>query len=182
MVAGLPASGKTTWTRNWADEYPEKRSVLLGRNLILDEMRVPGLLYSVQFFINQTNVFKNACTHKLRPFSNFCKIAVVAFPKPEDLEFRVGKRFKEMGMEVPADATNNMIANYALSKSKDMPVPDELSDQVKIWIYISRFALWNSLLSTTYISGSISKVPVLIFLLACSSILEDINPPPPRIC
>ncbi|KAB5560536.1 hypothetical protein DKX38_005493 [Salix brachista] len=56
-----------------------------------------------------------------------------------------------------------------------MPVPDELSDQVKIWIYISRFALWNSLLSTAYISGSISKVPVLIFLLACSSILEDIT-------
>lgn len=74
------------------------------------------------FFINQTTVFKNACTHKLRPFTNFCKIAVVAFPKSEDLEFR-------MGMEVPADATNNMIANHVLSKSKDMPVPDELFDQ-----------------------------------------------------
>uniref|UniRef100_A0A6N2LCY1 Uncharacterized protein n=1 Tax=Salix viminalis TaxID=40686 RepID=A0A6N2LCY1_SALVM len=77
MVAGLPASGKTTRTRNWADEYPEKLLVLLGRNLILDEMR----------------------------------IAVVAFPKPEDLEFRADKRFKEMGW------------------SKDMSVPDELSDQ-----------------------------------------------------
>ncbi|KAJ6401774.1 hypothetical protein OIU84_013944 [Salix udensis] len=124
MVAGLPASGKTTW----ADEYPEKCSVLLGRNLILDEMR----------------------------------IAVVAFPKPEDLEFRVDKRFKEMGMEVPADATNNMIANYALSKSKDMPVPDELSDQDVVETFggriYSRFALWNSLLSTTSISGSISKI------------------------
>lgn len=107
----------------------------------------------------------------------------MAFPKSEDLEFR-------MGMEVPADATNNMIANHVLSKSKDMPVPDELFDQVKIWesrrhleeakcalkteslfcsrqtsfelcdgpplqnqgsftrIYFSRFALWNSLLST----------------------------------
>lgn len=46
----------------------------------------------------------------------------MAFPKSEDLEFR-------MGMEVPADATNNMIANHVLSKSKDMPVPDELFDQ-----------------------------------------------------
>jgi len=29
---------------------------------------------SLQSFINQINVFKNACTHKLRPFSNFCKV------------------------------------------------------------------------------------------------------------
>ncbi|KAJ6396971.1 hypothetical protein OIU77_021913 [Salix suchowensis] len=114
MVAGLPASGKTTW----ADEYPEKLSVLLGRNLILDEMR----------------------------------IAVVAFPKPEDLEFRVDKRFKEMGMEVPADATNNMIARKCLFQMNFL-----------IRIYISRFALWNSLLSTTSISGSISKGPRINF-------------------
>ncbi|KAJ6367629.1 hypothetical protein OIU78_000238 [Salix suchowensis] len=64
---------------------------------------------SLHFFYQSNQCFQNACTHKLKPFSNFCKIAVVAFPKPEDLEFRVDKRFKEMGMEVPADATNNMI-------------------------------------------------------------------------
>lgn len=85
MMVGLPASGKTTWAEKWAEEYPEKRFVLLGRNLILDEMKVPGLFCkhgyvnnsitdSFQSFINQTNVFKNACTHKLRPFSNFCKV------------------------------------------------------------------------------------------------------------
>ena len=41
MMVGLPASGKTTWAEKWAEEYPEKRFVLLGRNLILDEMKVP---------------------------------------------------------------------------------------------------------------------------------------------
>lgn len=85
MMVGLPASGKTTWAEKWAEEYPEKRFVLLGRNLILDEMKVPGLFCkhgyvnssiadSLKSFINQTNIFKNACTHKLRPFSNFCKV------------------------------------------------------------------------------------------------------------
>ncbi|KAJ6767200.1 HETEROGENEOUS NUCLEAR RIBONUCLEOPROTEIN U [Salix purpurea] len=191
VLTGLPASGKTTW----ADEYPEKLSVLLGRNLILDEMRVPILVFTfcpscrkdfphtaliffsivndtnlffyrflgyclrlLAFFYQSNQCFQNACTHKLRPFSNFCKIAVVDFPKPEDLEFRVDKRFKEMGMELimlsPKARTCLFQMNFLIR------------------IYISRFALWNSLLS---ISGSISKVPVLIFLLACSSILGDIT-------
>ncbi|KAJ6999700.1 hypothetical protein NC653_010442 [Populus alba x Populus x berolinensis] len=39
MMVGLPASGKTTWAEKWTEEYPEKRFVLLGRNLILDEMK-----------------------------------------------------------------------------------------------------------------------------------------------
>ncbi|KAG5246877.1 nuclear ribonucleoprotein [Salix suchowensis] len=159
MVAGLPASGKTTW----ADEYPEKLSVLLGRNLILDEMR----------------------------------IAVVAFPKPEDLEFRVDKRFKEMGMEVPADATNNMIVlqNYALSKSKEMPVPDELSDQHSVADSLDHFIrkfllnsiegsrgdIWRKvclveLLAFHYLHLRLHlQGPRINFLLACSSILEDIT-------
>lgn len=37
------------------------------------------------------------------------QIAVVLFPKPEELKFRAEKRFKEMGKEVPADAVNEMI-------------------------------------------------------------------------
>ncbi|MCI71637.1 heterogeneous nuclear ribonucleoprotein U-like protein, partial [Trifolium medium] len=34
-----------------------------------------------------------------------------------------------MGKEVPVDALNNMIANYVLPKSKDMPHSDEYFDQ-----------------------------------------------------
>ncbi|KAJ6935365.1 hypothetical protein NC652_010396 [Populus alba x Populus x berolinensis] len=44
MMVGLPASGKTTWAEKWAEEYPEKRFVLLGRNLILDEMKCHGVI------------------------------------------------------------------------------------------------------------------------------------------
>lgn len=44
MMVGLPASGKTTWAEKWVKEHPEKRYVLLGTNLILDQMKVSDLL------------------------------------------------------------------------------------------------------------------------------------------
>ncbi|KAK2393438.1 heterogeneous nuclear ribonucleoprotein U protein [Trifolium repens] len=159
MLVGLPASGKTTWAEKWVKEHPEKRYVLLGTNLILEQMKVPGLLrksnYGERFdrlmdkatamfnvilsraanvprnyIIDQTNVYKNARRRKLKPFADYQKIAVVVFPKPEELKRRSEKRFNEMGKEVPADALNNMIANYVLPKSKDMPHSDEYFDQV----------------------------------------------------
>ncbi|XP_006467899.2 uncharacterized protein LOC102628781 isoform X3 [Citrus sinensis] len=159
MMVGLPASGKTTWAEKWVKDHPEKRYILLGTNLILEQMKVPGLLrkhnYSERFqclmgranaifdvllsrasrtprnfIIDQTNVFKSARKRKLRLFVNFRKIAVVVFPKPEDLKIRSVKRFKEMGKEVPADAVNNMLANYVLPVNKDTPGSDELFDQV----------------------------------------------------
>lgn len=40
MMVGLPASGKTTWAEKWIKEHPEKRYVLLGTNLVLDQMKV----------------------------------------------------------------------------------------------------------------------------------------------
>lgn len=43
MMVGLPASGKTTWAEKWIKEHPEKRYVLLGTNLALDQMKVCGL-------------------------------------------------------------------------------------------------------------------------------------------
>ncbi|XP_058749829.1 uncharacterized protein LOC131622812 [Vicia villosa] len=159
MLVGLPASGKTTWAEKWVKDHPEKRYVLLGTNLILEQMKVPGLLrknnYGERFdrlmdkatsmfnvilsraanvprnyIIDQTNVYKNARKRKLNPFVNYRKIAVVVFPKPEELKRRSEKRFKEMGKEVPVDALNKMIANYVLPKSKDLPYSDEYFDQV----------------------------------------------------
>ncbi|KAL5096588.1 hypothetical protein RYX36_000915 [Vicia faba] len=159
MLVGLPASGKTTWAEKWVEDHPHKRYVLLGTNLILEQMKVPGLLrknnYGERFdrlmdkatsmfnvilsraaniprnyIIDQTNVYKNARKRKLNPFVNYQKIAVVVFPKPEELKRRSEKRFKEMGKEVPPDALNNMIANYVLPKSKDLPYSDEYFDQV----------------------------------------------------
>ncbi|XP_058749845.1 uncharacterized protein LOC131622832 [Vicia villosa] len=168
MLVGLPASGKTTWAEKWVKDHPEKRYVLLGTNLILEQMKVPGLLrknnYGERFdrlmdkatsmfnvilsraanvprnyIIDQTNVYKNARKRKLNPFVNYQKIAVVVFPKPEELKRRSEKRFKEMGKEVPVDALNNMIANYVLPKSKDFPYSDENFDQV-LFVELNRGA------------------------------------------
>ncbi|KAI3466638.1 hypothetical protein Pfo_023301 [Paulownia fortunei] len=159
MMVGLPASGKTSWAEKWVKEHPEKRYVLLGTNLALEQMKVPGLLrkhnygerfdllmdratkiFNVllsraskiprNFIIDQTNVYKSARKRKLKPFANYIKIAVVVFPTAEELKFRADKRFKEMGKEVPAEAVNEMLVNYTLPMSKDMPRADEYFDQV----------------------------------------------------
>ncbi|KAJ4980873.1 hypothetical protein NE237_031710 [Protea cynaroides] len=159
MMVGLPASGKTTWAEKWVKEHPEKCYILLGTNLALDQMKVPGLLrkqnYGERFerlmdqatgifntllsraaktprnyILDQTNVYKSARKRKLKPFVNYRKIAVVIFPRPEELKFRAEKRFKEMGKEVPAEAVNEMLANYVLPMSKDMRGSDEFFDEV----------------------------------------------------
>ncbi|RYR35930.1 hypothetical protein Ahy_A10g051018 [Arachis hypogaea] len=154
MMVGLPASGKTTWAEKWVEEHPEKRYALLGTKLILDKMKlndcgerfdrlmdqVTGVFNVLltraaiiprNYIIDQTNVHKNARKHKLKPFADYQKIAVVVFPKPEELKVRCDKRFKETGKKVPPDSLKNMIANYVLPKSMDMPNSDEYFDQVK---------------------------------------------------
>uniref|UniRef100_M1C1B0 Heterogeneous nuclear ribonucleoprotein U 1 n=1 Tax=Solanum tuberosum TaxID=4113 RepID=M1C1B0_SOLTU len=160
MLVGLPASGKSTWAEKWVKEHPEKRYVLLGTNLALDLMKVPGLqrkqnyggrferlmdratgIFNTllsrasqiprNFIIDQTNVYKNARKRKLKPFANYKKIAVVIVPTPEELKFRGEKRFKEMGKEVPAEAVNQMLVNFVLPMSKDMPRADEYFDEVR---------------------------------------------------
>ncbi|KAL3345415.1 hypothetical protein AABB24_024402 [Solanum stoloniferum] len=160
MLVGLPASGKSTWAEKWFKEHPEKRYVLLGTNLALDLMKVPGLqrkqnyggrferlmdratgIFNTllsrasriprNFIIDQTNVYKNARKRKLKPFANYKKIAVVIVPTPEELKFRGEKRFKEMGKEVPAEAVNQMLVNFVLPMSKDMPLADEYFDEVR---------------------------------------------------
>ncbi|KAL9251803.1 Heterogeneous nuclear ribonucleoprotein U-like protein [Drosera capensis] len=159
MLVGLPASGKSTWVDKLVKEHPEKCYVVLGTDLVLDRMKVPGLLrkdnYGERFdrlmdratgifntllsrasttprnyIIDQTNVYKNARKRKLKPFSAYRKIAVVVFPKPEELKLRAEKRFKEMGKEIRAEAVSQMLANYILPTSKDMPHTDEAFDQV----------------------------------------------------
>ncbi|XP_052620730.1 uncharacterized protein LOC111882866 isoform X2 [Lactuca sativa] len=99
MMVGLPASGKTTWAEKWANDHPDKRYILLGTNLALDQM----------------------------------KIAVVVFPRLEELKARSEKSFRELGKEVPVEAVNQMLANFVLPKTKDMHGTDEYFDQV---IYI----------------------------------------------
>jgi heterogeneous nuclear ribonucleoprotein U-like protein 1 len=50
MMVGLPASGKSTWAEKWMKEHPEKRYVLLGTNLALDQMKV-YVLFLLLFFL-----------------------------------------------------------------------------------------------------------------------------------
>ncbi|CAL5014648.1 unnamed protein product [Urochloa decumbens] len=166
MMVGLPASGKSTWAEKWVKEHPEKRFILLGTNLALEQMKVPGLLrknnYGERFdrlmecatwifnklltraantprnyILDQTNVYKNARIRKLRSFANYHKTAVVVFPSPSELKSRAAKRFNEMGKEVPAEAVNEMTANFVLPLSKDMPGSKEPFDKV-IFTELSR--------------------------------------------
>ncbi|CAM0901871.1 unnamed protein product [Alopecurus aequalis] len=166
MMVGLPASGKSTWAEKWVKDHPEKRFVLLGTNLALDQMKVPGLLrknnYGERFdrlmdhatmifntlldraakiprnyIMDQTNVYKSARIRKMRPFANYRKIAVVVFPLPIELQSRAAKRFKEMGKDVPAEAVDQMTANFVLPQSKDMPGSKEPLDEV-IFVELSR--------------------------------------------
>ncbi|KAJ0082474.1 hypothetical protein Patl1_10887 [Pistacia atlantica] len=109
MMVGLSASGKTTWAEKWVKDHlrTEKCYVMLGTNLILDQMKASRRHHN--YIIDQTNVFKSARKRKLRSFADFHKTAVVVLLKPEELKVRSDKRFKEMGKEVPAEAVNNMI-------------------------------------------------------------------------
>ncbi|KAK4361043.1 hypothetical protein RND71_019995 [Anisodus tanguticus] len=160
MLVGLPSSGKSTWAEKWVTVHPEKRYVLLGTNLALDLMKVPGLLrkhnYGERFerlmdratcifntllsraskiprnfIIDQTNVYKNARKRKLKPFADYKKIAIVIVPTPDELKLRGEKRFNEMGKEVPAEAVNEMLVNFVLPTSIDMPQADEYFDEVR---------------------------------------------------
>ncbi|KAK9706629.1 hypothetical protein RND81_07G140400 [Saponaria officinalis] len=159
MMVGLPASGKSTWVEKWVKEHPEKRYVLLGTNLALDQMKVNGLLqknnYGERFdrltdqatgifntllsraskvprnyIIDQTNVYKSARKRKLKAFAFYHKIAVVVFPRADVLKLRVEKRYKEMGNDVPPEALIQMLANFVLPMTKDMRGTDEYFDQV----------------------------------------------------
>ncbi|CAM6129520.1 unnamed protein product [Calypogeia fissa] len=158
MMVGLPASGKTTWAENWSRDHPDKRYVILGTNLALDQMKVPGLqrkqnyaqrwdllmsrateIFNTlleraastprNYIIDQTNVYLSARKRKLRPFSMFRKIAVVVVPRAEEHARRTTARAKDSG-SVPVEAVNEMKANFVLPKSKDMAKSDEPFDEV----------------------------------------------------
>ncbi|BBN13062.1 hypothetical protein MPTK1_6g00470 [Marchantia polymorpha subsp. ruderalis] len=159
MMVGLPASGKTSWAEQWSRDHQDKRYVILGTNLALDQMKVPGLLrkhnYAQRFeqlmsrateifntllerasttprnyIIDQTNVYLSARKRKLKLFNGFRKIAVVVVPKTDEHARRTTARAKELGKEVPIEAVNDMKANFVLPKSKDMAKSDEPFDEV----------------------------------------------------
>ncbi|GJN01602.1 hypothetical protein PR202_ga18879 [Eleusine coracana subsp. coracana] len=187
MMVGLPASGKSTWAEKWVKEHPDKRFILLGMNLALDQMKVPGLLrknnYGERFdrlmdhattifntlltraaniprnyIIDQTNVYKSARIRKLRPFSNYRKTAVVVFPQPSELKSRAAKRFSEMGKEVPAEAVNEMTGSLCwLSRDDAQRNLDEMKRMLPRASAPS-YGNFNSQNATSTCAGTVSSV------------------------
>lgn len=122
------------------NNYGERFDLLMDRatgifNILLS--RAANIPHN--YIIDQTNVYKSARKRKLKPFADYKKvaiyliveawniifyafcniifcpfqIAVVVFPKPEELKIRSDKRFTEMGKEVPLDALNKMIGIFS---------------------------------------------------------------------
>ncbi|XP_017978350.1 PREDICTED: heterogeneous nuclear ribonucleoprotein U-like protein 1 [Theobroma cacao] len=159
MMVGLHAAGKTTWAKKWVREHPEKRYIFLGTNQALKKMKVSvfllrtygeipdpwtGLVSQISDFLisraakirrnyvfDQLNNCKSRRNRKLGLFERFRKIAVVVFPKPEELNLRIAKKLEGTGTGLPADEVNNMLAKYTLPLTKNMPGSDELFDEVK---------------------------------------------------
>lgn len=103
------------------------RATKIFNVLLLRASRMPR-----NFIIDQTNVYKSARKRKLKLFIDYTKIAVVVFLRPEELKLRARKASKETGKEVPAEAVNEMLANYTLPTSKDIHSADEYFDQSRV--------------------------------------------------
>eukprot|EP00092_Neocalanus_flemingeri_P027163 GFUD01029458.1.p1 GENE.GFUD01029458.1~~GFUD01029458.1.p1 ORF type:complete len:378 (+),score=117.36 GFUD01029458.1:48-1136(+) len=125
MMVGLPASGKTTWARNFMQQNSEKRFNLLSTEEFMKKMTVNGesrqlhcgkLRYEhlVQritrnmqdvvrvascrrrnIIIDQTNVYENAQKRKCRPFTGMEKRMVVVIPSDEVFRQRREKQSSE---------------------------------------------------------------------------------------
>ncbi|CAH9059673.1 unnamed protein product [Cuscuta europaea] len=158
MLVGLPASGKSTWADEWVKEHPEKRYIVLGTGLIYDKIKAHAITNKYNygerfdeisntllprasklprnFILDERNLNKIDRTSKLEQFSNHKKIAVVFFPTFQELQMRCDKQLQEKWSEgdkvskVPMIPMNEMIVNFSLPTSKDMPCADEYFDEV----------------------------------------------------
>nr|CAD1832161.1 unnamed protein product [Ananas comosus var. bracteatus] len=118
-----------------------ERYILLGTNLALDQMKVCSRLlrknnYGERFerLMNRaTGIFNTLLARAAKTPRNYIidqKCSSCHIPTTNELKFRSEKRFKEMGKEVPAEAINEMIANYVLPMKKSMPNSNEVFDEV----------------------------------------------------
>uniref|UniRef100_A0ACD5UW64 Uncharacterized protein n=1 Tax=Avena sativa TaxID=4498 RepID=A0ACD5UW64_AVESA len=166
MMVGLPASGKSTWAEKWVTEHEEKRFVLLGTDLALEQMKLIGWLGKTchqerfdRFMDRATVVFKtllNRATQiprnyiidrmhlnkierirTLYPFEKYRKTAVVVFPTPQKLKERSAKRYRETWKEVPSETVHKLTATFVMPLAKDMPGSMEPLDEV-IFVELSR--------------------------------------------
>lgn len=166
IMVGLPAAGKSTWAEKWVKEHQEKRFVILGTNLALEQMKLIGLLgktcYTERFdrfmdragvvfktllhrakkiphnyIIDRTHLSKVERIRTLSPFDKYRKTAVVVFPSLQELKNRSTKRFRETWKEVPSEIVDQLTATFVLPLSKDVPGSIEPIDEV-IYVELSR--------------------------------------------
>ena len=143
MMVGLPGAGKTVWAMNYASNHPEKKYCILGTNMIMDKMKVMGLMRkrnyhgrwdalikqatdvlnkifkiaerkNRNYILDQTNVYFSARRRKMNNFRGYRRIAAVVVNTNEVLKERTAKREKEEGKIVPESAVLEMKANFAL--------------------------------------------------------------------
>ncbi|CAM6084444.1 unnamed protein product [Calypogeia fissa] len=137
MMFGL--FGKTTWAENWSRDHPDKRYVIIGTNLTLDQMKVPGLQRkqnwdlvmsrAIEIFnslleraastprnyiTDNTNLYRK---QNLKLFPRFRKIMVVVAAKEEEQTLALAK---DLGNDVAVEALDEMKAYYLLPIPKDM--------------------------------------------------------------
>lgn len=143
MMVGLPACGKSVWCENYAKEHKDKKYYILGTNLIIDRMKVSGLirkrnyhgrweelikrasavlnkLFDVSkkrprnYILDQTNVYFTARRRKMESFRGYKRIAAVLVNTPEVLDTRTEKQRKDEGKLVPEEAVMEMKKNFSL--------------------------------------------------------------------
>ena len=143
MMVGLPACGKSVWCENYAKEQKEKKYYILGTNLIIDRMKVTGLirkrnyhgrweelikrasavlnkLFDVakkrprNYILDQTNVYFTARRRKMESFRGYKRIAAVIVNTPDVLDLRTEKQRKDEGKLVPEEAVMEMKKNFSL--------------------------------------------------------------------
>ena len=143
MMVGLPGVGKSFWATRYANDHPEKKYCILGTNMIMDKMKVMGLMRKrnyhgrwdvlikqatdilnkmfkiaerrkCNYILDQTNVYFSARRRKMNTFSGCRRIAAVVVTTDEVLKERTAKREEEEGKIVPESAVMEMKANFVL--------------------------------------------------------------------
>ena len=143
MMVGLPGAGKTVWAMKYANNHPEKKYCILGTNMIIDNMKVMGLMRkrnyqgrwdalikqatdilnkmfkiterkNRNYILDQTNVYFSARRRKMSNFRGYRRIAAVVVTTDEVLKERTAKSEEEEGKIIPESAVLEMKANFVL--------------------------------------------------------------------
>ncbi|XP_062026473.1 uncharacterized protein LOC133742809 [Rosa rugosa] len=118
-----------------SDDDPYRLELLLIKACyILDSLSSRATVRAAttprNYVLDSTYLKKGERQNELRQFNLFKKIAVVVFPSPEEVKARLLQRFDDLGFLVHAEIMNELLGNFVLPVSKDVPCSDELFDEV----------------------------------------------------